>query len=50
MTQQMVWRRNLDSLEKWTDRNLVKVKEGRRRGLHLGRNSPVHQYALGASS
>ncbi|GAB0177316.1 mitochondrial enolase superfamily member 1 [Grus japonensis] len=38
--------RDLDRLEKQSGRNLVK---GKCRVLHLGRNSPMHQYMLGAA-
>jgi len=39
---------DLDRLESWTDRNLRKFHKGTGRVLHLGRNSPMHQYRLGA--
>ncbi|GAB0177311.1 mitochondrial enolase superfamily member 1 [Grus japonensis] len=41
--------RDLDRLETWPGRNLVKFNKGKCRVLHLGRNSPMHQYMLGAA-
>ena len=40
----------LDMLEKWADRNLVKFIKGNCKVLHLGRNNPMHQYVLGPTS
>jgi len=39
---------DLDMLESWKQRNLMKYSKGKCRVLHLGRNNPMHQYRLGA--
>ncbi|KAK4832100.1 hypothetical protein QYF61_020727 [Mycteria americana] len=41
-----IWR-DLDRLEKRTDRNLMEFNKGKHQVLQLGRNNPMYQYRLG---
>ena len=36
-------------MEKWAYRNIMKFNKGKCKILRLGRNSPMHQYTLGAN-
>ncbi|KAK4831794.1 LOW QUALITY PROTEIN: hypothetical protein QYF61_019224 [Mycteria americana] len=40
--------KDLNRLNKWAGRNLMKFNNGKGPVLHLGRNKPMHQYMLGA--
>ncbi|KAK4832935.1 hypothetical protein QYF61_026578 [Mycteria americana] len=40
--------RDHNRLEEWADRNLMKFNKEKCKVLHLGKNSPRHQYMLGA--
>ncbi|GAB0206053.1 mitochondrial enolase superfamily member 1 [Grus japonensis] len=40
-------KRDLDRVEKWADRNLMKFNKGKCKALHLGRISYGHQYMVG---
>ena len=38
--------RDLQRLEKWANRNIMKLNKEKCKVLHLGRNNPMHQYVL----
>ncbi|KAJ7422968.1 transcriptional regulating factor 1 [Pitangus sulphuratus] len=40
---------DLDRLENWVERTLMKFSDGKCRVLHLGRNNPMYWYQVGAS-
>ncbi|KAJ7404061.1 hypothetical protein BTVI_73968 [Pitangus sulphuratus] len=40
--------KDLDNLEGWAQKNLLKLNKGKCRVLHLGSNNPMHLYRLGA--
>jgi len=44
-----VTQRNLERLEKWADRNFIKVNKGKCNVLHPGKKNPRHQHVLMAT-
>ncbi|KAK4815544.1 hypothetical protein QYF61_003236 [Mycteria americana] len=49
MAPSCVGTRDRKRLEKWADRHLLLLSKGKCKVLHLGRNSPMHQYMLEAN-
>ncbi|KAK4827366.1 hypothetical protein QYF61_017304 [Mycteria americana] len=41
--------KDLERLEKWADRNLMKFNKGKCKVVYLGMNNLIHQYMLGAN-
>lgn len=41
--------REISRLEKWADRNIMKLNKGKYKVLRLKRNNSIHQYILGTS-
>lgn len=41
--------REISRLEKWADRNIMKLNKGKYKVLGLKRNNSIHQYILGTS-
>lgn len=41
--------RDLDRLENWAGRNLIKFNKGKCKVVHLGKNNLLQQYMLGAT-
>lgn len=40
--------RDVDSLESWVERNLMRVSKSKCMALHLGRNNSIHEYRFEA--
>jgi len=41
--------RDLNKLERWVAKSLMKFDKGKCKVLHLERNNPMHQYILGTT-